>query len=432
MAKSMIYTLSEENPHRMVVGRKPWAVGGELKSQADCDSGVMIQIELYAGKKAMAQRKYVKEYGATVATTLRLAEPWKGSGRQEVADSWFMGMDCVAAMKGELGLDIAGPVKGKPRFVPIAEMKALLKKGRRHRGDYIVAKTTHKGVVIYCVCWNDRHVKFFLFSDGATVPGLPASKRRQDKDGNTYKTLIQCPAILGECYYPDFGWVDRNNRIRMDCFGLDFSWASTSIEKHYMRGMKGMNVTDAYSAIRYFQPQRFAKFQDGLEELVDSLLGISAIMPMSPVREVSSTMIAMGGAAGHRRSPRSMKLHEPIELGEQLPARCRNAGAKGHGSANYRRKVQVMCAICGLYKVTFGCRVCKDKKCRPLAICPAGSRNLGVDLGLRDCWARHKIHGVPSSKDDKADWRGSWWSGYEAHRKLKAQKAQKRPRHSTG
>jgi hypothetical protein len=275
-------------------------------------------------------------------------------------------------------------------------------------------------------------VKFFLFSDGATVPGLPASKRRQDKDGNTYKTLIQCPAILGECYYPDFGWVDRNNRIRMDCFGLDFSWASTSIEKHYMRGMKGMNVTDAYSAIRYFQPQRFAKFQDGLEELVDSLLGISAIMPMSPVREVSSTMIAMGGAAGHRRSPRSMKLHEPIELGEQLPAHCRNAGAKGHGSANYRRKVQVMCAICGLYKVTFGCRVCKDKKCRPLAICPAGSRNLGVDLGLRDCWARHKIHGVPSSKDDKADWRGSWWSGYEAHRKLKAQKAQKRPRHSTG
>ncbi len=94
--------------------------------------------------------------------------------------------------------------------------------------------------------------------------------------------------------------------------------------------------------------------------------------------------------------------------------------------------------VCGLYKVTYWCKMCKVSKngvaCHA-AICPPGARNHGVDLDLRDCWARHKLYGLPGKGDDKADWRGPWWSGYEEHRKNKASKGPrplKRPRASTG
>ena len=37
----------------------------------------------------MCDRKYVKEFGATSATTTWLTEAYHGSGRRVIADSWF-------------------------------------------------------------------------------------------------------------------------------------------------------------------------------------------------------------------------------------------------------------------------------------------------------------------------------------------------------
>ena len=37
----------------------------------------------------MKNKDHVQEYGATTATTIRLTQPYHGSGRRIVADSWF-------------------------------------------------------------------------------------------------------------------------------------------------------------------------------------------------------------------------------------------------------------------------------------------------------------------------------------------------------
>ena len=37
----------------------------------------------------MCDRKYVKEFGATTATTTWLTEAYHGSGGRVIADSWF-------------------------------------------------------------------------------------------------------------------------------------------------------------------------------------------------------------------------------------------------------------------------------------------------------------------------------------------------------
>jgi hypothetical protein len=97
---------------------------------------------------------------------------------------------------------------------------------------------------------------------------------------------VRCPAVLSAMYYPNFGWIDRGNRVRQDLFALEFDWQCTSWKGAYRRGMEGTNVADAWAALKYFQPRRHARFGDGLLELIDDWLEIpNAAAAISPIAE---------------------------------------------------------------------------------------------------------------------------------------------------
>jgi len=46
-------------PHVTKIVRKPKGVGLELKALADCESGIMLRLEIQKGKAAMASKEYV-------------------------------------------------------------------------------------------------------------------------------------------------------------------------------------------------------------------------------------------------------------------------------------------------------------------------------------------------------------------------------------
>ena len=71
---------------------------------------------------------------------------------------------------------------------------------------------------------NDRHCKLFLHYGGRTTPGIPRSMRRQDDHGNTYNQTTDCPAIIGEHYFPKFGRVDQHNRYRHASLKMESTW----------------------------------------------------------------------------------------------------------------------------------------------------------------------------------------------------------------
>eukprot|EP01047_Picozoa_sp_COSAG01_P071257 COSAG01_NODE_11014_length_2026_cov_14.677218_2_plen_242_part_00 len=231
-------------------------------------------------------------------------------------------------------------------------------------------------------------------------------------------------------YYPFFGVIDRANRYRQHLLKIEFAWKSEGFRKHYLRFFEGINIVDAYLAQKYFQPTRHACFEDALTELIHDLLPTQPAI-VSPIRDTTSTSISMTAAAGHRRSPRSMNLHVPEEMEEQVP-RPRAKGVRGGGTRVYRRKHQELCRVCGLYKTTIRCKVCK------VPICAHAACNPGVDLAVRDCWARHQLYGLPGKYESKKDWRGPWWTGYKDHQEQKRKAAanrnvaSKRLRASTG
>ncbi|OWZ00088.1 hypothetical protein PHMEG_00028803 [Phytophthora megakarya] len=76
-------------PHMTMIARKPEVKGTELKSFADGESGVLLGIELVEEACRQRTNQYAREYGEGTAVILRLAEPYRGTGRTIVDDSAF-------------------------------------------------------------------------------------------------------------------------------------------------------------------------------------------------------------------------------------------------------------------------------------------------------------------------------------------------------
>ena len=75
-------------------------------------------MELYEGKEYMQNKPYSKDLGATAATCLRLTEPYRGSGKIMIADSWFGSVKSAISIFKQNGLFCIMIVKTAHREFP--------------------------------------------------------------------------------------------------------------------------------------------------------------------------------------------------------------------------------------------------------------------------------------------------------------------------
>ena len=73
-------------------------MGNEIKNLADAASQIVLNLELYEGKEPMSTKESVKPFGATTTTTIRLTQPYHGSGRRAIAGSWFSSVKCASQL----------------------------------------------------------------------------------------------------------------------------------------------------------------------------------------------------------------------------------------------------------------------------------------------------------------------------------------------
>lgn len=104
-------------PHRSWVPRKPEPLGVEMKTAGDALSGILLRMEICEGAAAMKFKPYAADWGATTACTLRLFEPWFGSGRVCAGDSWFASVKTARALLDN-GLHFIGDVKTATSLFP--------------------------------------------------------------------------------------------------------------------------------------------------------------------------------------------------------------------------------------------------------------------------------------------------------------------------
>ena len=84
-------------PHYVSIDRKPDS-GAEFWMMKDCDSRVCLRIEIVPCKEEGDKRKYEKDYPHGTAVTMRMAEPWKGTGRHVFVTTAIVLLSCLGLL----------------------------------------------------------------------------------------------------------------------------------------------------------------------------------------------------------------------------------------------------------------------------------------------------------------------------------------------
>ena len=95
-------------PHKTKIPRKPVSQGVELKAIADGDTGILMGIEIVEGKERQRRKAFAADLGEGTALTLRLASPFKSTGRTVVADSAFASVKTLIQLERLFGLYFMG------------------------------------------------------------------------------------------------------------------------------------------------------------------------------------------------------------------------------------------------------------------------------------------------------------------------------------
>ena len=156
-------------PHLTKIIRKPKGVGTEIKCVADGLVGIMLCIEIC---EAESKKKW-SHLPAGTAQTLRLSEPWHGTGRIIVADSAFSSVTTAIELK-KCGLLFTGVVKTASREFPKEYLNDACK--YRHKGDHICLTTIIDNCNLIALGWKDKTIKSFVSTCGTTQSGEPHKK----------------------------------------------------------------------------------------------------------------------------------------------------------------------------------------------------------------------------------------------------------------
>lgn len=147
-------------PHVTKIKGKPRGVGAEMKAACDGESNIMLQLEIMEGAERQKLKKYHTDCGSGTSITMRLCDPWKGTGRTVIADSAFSSVKTLQSLHEELGLFFIGMVKSASTGYPATYLADWYASGwdpnpRREPGSWKTLQVNHLSVC---------HISIYEFS----------------------------------------------------------------------------------------------------------------------------------------------------------------------------------------------------------------------------------------------------------------------------
>ena len=264
---------SDGMPHVTKIDRKPKGVGAELKDAACSETNIIIRLEYQLGKEKMQLKDYTNIHNAGTAQTLRLTQPWHNTGRTINADSAFASVATAVACKA-IGLEFKGIVKTATASYPMHYLRTIEYK---ERGDWVTLVAEIDSHKIFATGWGDMTRKNLVHTDGASSAGSSHRKRRwrecDDGDGTEVEWReTKRPKVVEE-YFDAAKVIDVHNHMRQGGLALEEAWATKSWEHRLASTLIGMIETDAFLAMKHFQPHcNDIDHADFTEELAFQLL----------------------------------------------------------------------------------------------------------------------------------------------------------------
>ena len=166
--ESMIKSFHRNLHGKIKILRKLRPVGNGVKNLADAASQIVLNLELYEGKEPMSTKEFVKSFGATTTTTIRLTQPYHDSGRRVIADSWFSSVKCASELM-KCGLYCIILVKTIHKGFP----RQLLGAKKLECGEWVAYSTEKDGVKLLACCFRDIKIKDSISTCSTSISGKP-------------------------------------------------------------------------------------------------------------------------------------------------------------------------------------------------------------------------------------------------------------------
>jgi hypothetical protein len=247
-------------PHVTKIARKPKGVGTEFKCAADCESGIMLFLEIQEGKSRMPLKEFANQFPFHCAVTLRCVKAWFGSLRKIIADSAFASY-LTAQELLKRGLYFQGIVKTATRLFPMQHFKNWVATNPpRGSHEVCVATVEAQGGAkpIMAVAWKDKQVKFLIATAGTTLPGTPVQKQRSkvvaDETTGELRTQkftksVQCPVVVNQLF-DGFNTIDVHDHYRQGSLALEMHNKTHKWWHRNFTSLLGVIVTDAFFMYR--------------------------------------------------------------------------------------------------------------------------------------------------------------------------------------
>jgi len=264
---------------------KPCPVCIELKGLV-CGEAAIMLVVLPSGNKYNKIEDQFSHYPTHVATTLRLANRLKGTGRSIFADSWFGSVHCATALYQELGLHSTMVVKRNHKNYPKEHFRQLFEdiKGARPTGESLrgqvkFATSAHtldpesEKVPLFATCWREHKELNYIGTCGSSLSGQPRKiqlwKNTATKSVPFYWN-VKRPMNIKE-YSDHAGKQDVHNHYRQGILALEGAFRTRRWELRTFVSLFDMAVTDAYLAFRHFghylaRTPSFEKFIKGMAQ----------------------------------------------------------------------------------------------------------------------------------------------------------------------
>jgi hypothetical protein len=357
--ESMVKWMGHGMPGLMVILRKPTPIGLELHTLCCALCGILIWFEIYEGKTAMALKEYNDEYPKSIALTLRMVEPFFGTGRVLVADSWFGSVACAAALYS-MGIFCVMNVKTATKNFPKEQMMEVVdeikgnsedsKKRRRERRGAQIAFTQRVKIgetkeVTLLAAGHNKKVPLLLIATCMTMlKGKMHNKtwKVNEADGSVSQHEIKTPQPEVHALYRLWmNIIDLHNKLRQGVVSMADVWGTKDwAKRHFAEGL-GFWEVNVYKAIIYFFPQyRGLSHGDFRARLAWALMTLGKVPYPSDEAEAG---------------PGTSSSHTP-HTGQGLPTAPLPGGTHEWVSTGHSPK---KCTYCGkpCYSV---CKTCND------------------------------------------------------------------------
>lgn len=367
-------------PHITKCSRKPWNLAMEYKDAMDAETQIMLRMVIMEGKQVM-DRRNAQEYPrkkAGTAMVLRLTEPWHGSFRQVVGDSYFASVECAVECKKK-DLYFTGLVKTSSKMFPKQYLQNEVQFA--FRGETKTFTATVDGHDIIAHVWNDpgkpgKPRKALITTCGTSTltdpVQRPRKRRLEDGTWETFYREIPRTNIVAH-YFTWAGAIDRGNRQRMDDLRME---VTLEFKRWWLRvntSFLAVIIVDTINAWQFFEaPGSFRTLVTYLcQQMVNNNLR------GCPSEEVGREM-----EPGVTREFWQATASEPVQRYGKV-ARGKTHAARAAGMPNHEilpirtipeyaesRNAKLTCRVCKHADATLYCKTCgRNDHNQILALC---------------------------------------------------------------